>query len=126
MAIQSVADAGFFSLVHEVLEAEKQPATDDRRGGHRESFDCIQLIAPYHAGRLPSAAEFHHVRCQDLSPSGMSYVDNQPPSHNQLLILLGPAPFIFLTAEVAHQVPVVNGDRTEHLIGCRFTGRLKL
>ncbi len=118
---QSVADAGFFSLVHEVLQADPSAASD-RRGEDRKAFDCVQLIAPYEPGRLPSAGEFRHVLCQDLSPGGMSYIDDNPPAYTQLLVLLGPAPFIIVTAEVAHQVPILEGDRTRHLIGCRFTG----
>jgi hypothetical protein len=124
MPIQSDVDAGFYSLVHEVLEAERSRSAKERRGDNRRSYDCIQLIAPYRKARLPSAAEFRHVRCQDLSPGGMAYYDAQPPQHKELLVLLGPAPFIYLTAVIAHHAPVLNGDRAEYLIGCRFTGRL--
>jgi hypothetical protein len=124
MPIQSDVDAGFYSLVHDVLEAERNRNAKERRGEDRRSFDCIQLIAPYRKGRLPSAAEFRHVRCQDLSPGGMAYYDAQPPKFQELLVLLGPAPFIYLTAAVAHHSPVLNGDHAEYLIGCRFTGRL--
>jgi hypothetical protein len=124
MPMQSASDAGFFSLVHEVLEAEKNRSVADRRDGDRQAYHCVQLIAPYHAGRLPAAAEFRHVQCQDLSPGGMSYFDHQPPEHSQLLVLLGTPPFTILTAEVAHQQPVTVDGRTECLIGCRFIGRL--
>jgi hypothetical protein len=124
MAMQSATDAGFFSLVHEVLAAEKQRSSDDRRNEQRHWYDCVQLIAPYTPGRLPAAAEFRHVRCQDLSPGGMSYYDVQLPENPGLLVLLGPSPFIFLTAEVTHHENVQDGDRKEYLIGCRFTGRI--
>src|SRR5215475_11941815 len=102
MSTQAVADAGFFSLVHEVLEAERQRADSDRRDGARQPFTCIQLIASYPEGRLPSAAEFRHVRCQDLSGGGLSYFDHHPPEHARLLVLLGTPPFTVLVAEVAH------------------------
>jgi hypothetical protein len=124
MPIQSDLDAGFYSLVHEVLEAERQRDARERRGDNRRTYDCVQLIAPYRKGRLPSAAEFRHVRCQDLSLGGMSYFDAQPPQYAELMVLLGPAPFTYLTAVVAHHSPVLNGDHAEYLIGCRFTGRL--
>jgi hypothetical protein len=124
MAMQSSADAGFFSLVHEVLEAEKL-RTDDRRYEQRQWYDCVQLIAPYTPEHLPAAADFRRVRCQDLSPGGISYIDAALPENPKLLVLLGPAPFIFLTAEVAHHTELQNGNAKEYLIGCRFTGRIK-
>ena len=125
MAVQSVADAGFFSLVHEVLEAEKKKGPAERRDGSRSQFDCMQLIAPYTEGRMPLASEFRSVRCNDISPGGISYLTPTIPEHRQILVLLGPAPFILLKAEVAHHKPIVSEGRTEYLIGCRFTGRLK-
>ncbi len=125
MAVQSAADAGFYSLVHEVLQAEKDRGGENRRGEDRRTFDCVQLIAPYREGRLPDAAEFRQVRCQDLSPGGFSYLDRDPPEHHQVIVALGRAPFIFVTAKVAHHVPVLRGERTEYLIGCRFTGKLE-
>jgi hypothetical protein len=124
MTTQSAADAGFFSLVHDVLAAEKEHASD-RRDELRQAYECLQLIAPYEEGRLPAASEFHRVRCQDLSPGGMSYIDGQPPAHRNMLVLLGPAPFIFLTAEIAHHSEIQTEAGKEFLIGCRFTGRIK-
>jgi hypothetical protein len=123
MAMQSASDAGFFSLVHEVLEAELQHQSD-RRNEDRKDYDCVQLIAPYEPGHLPAASEFRRVRCQDLSPGGLSYVDNQLPNTKSLVVLLGPAPFIFLTAEVAHHTVTQTDNGKEYLIGCRFTGRI--
>jgi hypothetical protein len=124
MEMQSASDAGFFSLVHDVLEAELHHQSD-RRDDNRKDYDCVQLIAPYEAGHLPAASEFRRVRCQDLSPGGMSYVDNQLPNTHSLVVLLGPAPFIFLTAEVAHHTVTQTDSGKEYLIGCRFTGRIK-
>jgi hypothetical protein len=123
MAMQSASDAGFFSLVHDVLAAETQQQCD-RRDELRQNYDCVQLIAPYEAGHLPAASEFRRVHCQDLSPGGLSYVDNQLPNTKSVLVLLGPAPFIFLTAEVAHHTVAQTDNGKEYLIGCRFTGRI--
>ena len=124
MAMQSMSDAGFFSLVHEVLEAEQRHQSD-RRDDRRQNYDCMQLIAPYEPGRLPGASEFRRVRCQDLSPGGMSYIDDRLPDRQSLLVLLGPAPFIFLTAEIAHHTVSQTDNVREYLIGCRFTGRIQ-
>src|SRR5262245_23929300 len=117
MAVQSIADAGFYSFVHDVLETESAPeALGERREETRQGFDSVQLIAPYEDGQLPNAGQFHRIKCQDLSPGGMSYLADAIPRCKQMLVLLGPAPFIFLTAEVVHHTPVVTGDQTQHLI----------
>lgn len=123
--MQSASDAGFFSLVHDVLESEKTRTKTDRRDGGRQSFHCVQLIAPYQNGKLPAASEFRHVRCQDLSAGGMSYYDDRAPEHTQLLVLLGTPPFTILKAEVAHHKQVFVDDQVEYFIGCRFTGRFE-
>ena len=125
MTMQSAADAGFFSLVHEVLEAEQTRAIESRRAGDRHNFDCMQLIATFTPGKLPQAADFRAVHCQDLSPGGMSFIDPELPTSQSLLVLLGPAPFIFLTADVVHHSELQIGNRKEYLVGCRFTGRIK-
>jgi hypothetical protein len=125
MPMQSASDAGFFSLVHDVLEAEKTRTPEDRRQGNRQAFHCVQLIAPYQPGHLPTATEFRHVQCQDISPGGMAYYDDEAPQpKQQLLVMLGVPPFTIVTAEVAHFKQVFLDNRPEYLIGCRFTGRL--
>ncbi|HEY2881874.1 MAG TPA: hypothetical protein VGJ15_05560 [Pirellulales bacterium] len=124
MPAQSAADAGFYSLVHDVLETNKLHSGENRRDNDRVPFHCVQLVAPYPNGQFSAASKFRHVRCQDLSPTGMSYYDTELPECPQLLVLLGSSPVVILTAEVVHQKPVDEEGRNEFLIGCRFTGRL--
>jgi hypothetical protein len=125
MPCQSEADAGFYALVNEVLQAEQQHYRGDRRDEIRQPYECRQLIAPFPEGSPPSAAEFRKVRCLNLSPNGMRYLDDSPPQCLRLIVLLGAAPFTVLTAEVVHQTAAEGADQNLFLIGCRFTGRLK-
>ncbi len=114
MSTQSEIYAGFFGLVHDLLEADK-----------RRSRSCTnQLIAPFDDGRLPSAQEFRPVRCQSLSLEGMDYFDEQPPMNERIILMLGANRPVFLIAAILHHTRVPSKDGTEYLMNCRFIGRL--
>jgi hypothetical protein len=123
MLAQSDIDAGLCSLVHEMMETEKEHYRADRRKEVREPFEFIELVAPYPVHRRPTAPEFRKVRCRNISPSGLSYLDDAPPEQPRIVILLGREPFIGLTAEIVYHVPTNVTERAMYLIGCRFTGR---
>jgi hypothetical protein len=123
------ADASFYSLVHELIEAEKlfalqsRPAPEGRAVGRR-TFDCQQLLAPFDGVRLPSQSEFRPVACRDLSPGGFSFVVPQPAEFLAVVVALGQVPFKFFTAQVQNQSRVRHKGRIAYRVGCRFTGRI--
>ena len=123
MAIQSAVDAGFYSLVHEVLEAEKRRTVKSRRNELRQSYECVQLIAPYRKGRLPVAAEFRHVHCQDFLLAEWPTTTTTCPRIRYCSCCLGRR-HSCISPPRSHHTPVLSDDRAEYLIGCRFTGRL--
>jgi hypothetical protein len=123
------ADASFYALVHELIEAEKafvdsrQSAPEGRASGRR-LFDCQQLLAPYDGNRLPSQSEFRPVACQDLSPGGFSFLLSQPAEFEAVVVALGQVPFKFFTAQVQNQSRVRHKGRIAYRVGCQFTGRI--
>src|SRR5688572_12406621 len=91
---ETSADMSFYSLVHELIEAEKSLArhgrsTDDGRAADRREFDCRQLLAPFDGVRLPSQSEFRQVACQDLSPGGFSFVLPERAEYEAVVVALG-------------------------------------
>jgi hypothetical protein len=127
--VQIAADASFYALVHELIEAEKSFARecyspDEQRAADRREFDCQQLLAPFDGVRLPSQSEFRPVLCQDLSPGGFSFVSSDRVEFEELVVALGQVPFKFFTARVQNQSRVRLRGRFAYRIGCRFTGRI--
>ena len=116
---ESTAD--FYGLVHEVLQGMPR---SERRGNRRREFACLQWLAPYGEGRLPTLADFTRVRCRDLSLTGFSYLAEQLPQSDYLLVALGTSPFTFVSAQVLHGRMIrVEGEK-QLLIGCRFLRRI--
>jgi hypothetical protein len=111
---QSEIYAGFFGLVHELLESDK-----------RRSQSCTNhLIAPFYEGCLPIAQDFRQVRCQSLSLEGVDYFDDLPPTTERIILLLGAKRPIFLTASILKHARVPAKYGAEYLINCRFTSRI--
>ena len=118
-AAESTAD--FYGLVHDVLEGMPKR---ERRGNNRREFACLQWVAPYGEGRLPTTADFIRVRCRDLSLTGFSFLAEQLPHSDYLLVALGTSPFTFVSAQVLHGRMIrVEGEK-HLLIGCRFLRRI--
>ncbi len=130
--VEISADAGFYALVHELIEAEKTLTrgrssaleTGEERAAGRRPFDCQQLLAPYDGDRLPSQSEFRPVACHDLTPGGFSFVSPEKVEFDQLVVALGQVPFKFFTAQVQNQTRMRLKGRLGFRIGCRFTGRI--
>ena len=124
MSYQETSDANFFALVHHVLEKHRDQSEDQRRH-NRFAFTALQFVAPYRDGRLPRREDFQRVLCHDISPAGFSYVSAKPVDCEFLIAALGAAPFLFLTAQVEHEQPLVVHGRGFRLVGCRFISRLR-
>lgn len=122
---QETSDANFFALVHHVLESRPTaPDTGRAREHRRHEFLCRQFIAPYVGGVLPTQADFRRVLCHDLSPSGFSYIETTPPDCDFLIVALGSAPFIFVSAQLLRHEPIEVDGQTMYLMGCRFVARI--
>jgi hypothetical protein len=122
---QETSDANFFSLVHHVLESNRLVTNADRRESDRHEFPCRQFIAPYVGGSLPKQTEFRLVRCQDLSPSGFSFLAAEPPDCEYLVVALGKCPYIFVSAHVVHCATQLIDREEPFVVGCRFVARIK-
>ena len=62
---------------------------NDRRVSTRLRFPHKQYVAPYHGGCLPSRVSFKEVACQDISPTGFSFLSSQPPDFESLVVRWG-------------------------------------
>ena len=123
---QETSDANFFALVHHVLESRQLGADGGkRREARRHEFLCHQFVAPYVGGVLPQQTEFRRVLCHDLSPSGFSFIEASPPDCDLLIVALGSAPYIFVSAQVVHQEPIEVDGQNLFLMGCHFVARVK-
>jgi hypothetical protein len=124
-------DAGFYELVHELIEAERLrlPLPENSKKNHRHSnrrpIECLQLLAPFRDGRLPSQAEFVAVLCRDLSSGGFSFLAEKRVDFQQVIVALGPVPFKFFTATVVNQTRTHTHQRPMIRVGCRFSGRIE-
>lgn len=126
MPKQVTADADFFALVHHVLEAHSREHEGNRRDSRRQPYPRLQYIAALGEVRLPVAEDFEQILCHDLSPTGFSFLAPQPPSSERLVVALGDAPYIYVTAAVVHQHRLELQGETRHLVGCRFISRLSM
>lgn len=126
MPNQTVADLSFYALVHHVLEASREDEDAvERRTGRRRHYSCLQWVAPYRSGRLPSAREFSCVRCIDLSSGGLSFLAEDAGDYEFLIVALGNPPSLFVSAQVIRR-SAVNFEGEDRLqLGCRFVAKLE-
>ena len=124
MLSQLEADSNLFSMIHSLLDEQAPLGTVERRGGDRRVYACPQLLAPYDGWTLPSQADFRLVQCQDISPSGFSFISKQRPEYEHLIIALGTVPFTFFAAQVMHAKTTAAIPGRPYLVGCKFLNRL--
>ena len=124
MPQDQTCDVNFFSLVHNVLQATKEDSVE-RRGGSRHKYLCPQLIAPYREGRLPRADEFRRVMCYDLSGRGFSFLSDDSPGCEYLVVALGKSPYMFVSTQVMHESQKCAEHGGQMIIGCRFLSRIE-
>lgn len=103
-----------------------QPKGAEMRGSPRRSYQYRQLIAPMLDDKLPSRKNFFEVVCQDISASGISFVLDNEPHFERVVVALGKPPRLtFFAAEVARVQPQELDGREKWIVGCRFVGRVK-
>jgi hypothetical protein len=105
-------------------EQETEEDFHERRTSARRKFVCWQLVAEYDGWSLPSQQDFRLHLCQDISAGGISFLADERPRNDQLIIALGTIPFIFFHLRVVRV-----GRRTDlpdepYQVGCRFVRRV--
>jgi hypothetical protein len=118
------ADSNLFSMIHALLEEQSPAGLVERRSGDRRAYACAQLVAPYDGWTLPKQADFRLVQCQDLSPTGFSFVSKRHPEYEYLVIALGAVPFTFFSAQIMHARPTGAAPGAPYVVGCKFLNRL--
>ena len=125
MTQQAISDANFYSLVHYVLESQRESARSVKvRGAERHQFMCLQFVAPYCDGQMPSEHEFEQVLCLDLSLSGMSYLVSRPPATEYLIAGIGEKRPLFYSAQVIRIRPYSLAEQDLILVGVQFMSRV--
>lgn len=104
---------------------EQSPAKqEDRRKNPRFKFDWWQLVAEYDGENLPAQRDFRLLRFFDLSASGISFLADQRPVSDDLIIALGIIPFVFIHVRIMRTVHRRDLDDLTLQIGCRFIKRI--
>ena len=102
-------------------------SVDEQRASPRHRFGYTQMIAPMLGGAAPNRDSFFHVECKDISQSGISFYLRDMPDFSRLVVRLGKQGAVsHLTARVVRAVPVEHEGQKMCLVGCRFTGRIRL
>lgn len=91
-----------------------------RRTSNRRPYACPQLLAPYDGQSLPPQAAFRLVDCQDISPSGFSFLSANEPQSPFVMIALGQVPFSFFSAEIVRVEPLTGQADEQMRVDCRF------
>lgn len=119
-------DVALYTALHQAIaEVQQAAAPRERRRTVRRPFAHIQLLAPYDGAILPAQHEYSRVLCQDLSPSGFSYLAEKRPATRLLVTALGRTPFKFFVAEVVNHRLVERQGAPRYLVGCRFLKRIE-
>jgi hypothetical protein len=102
------------------------PKGNERRSSPRRTFQYRQLVGPVLDGRLPARNQFFEVVCEDISAGGVSFYLSSRPEYKQVVVGLGRLPHLtFFMAEIVRVVDKELDGRSQVLVGCRFTGRVK-
>jgi hypothetical protein len=106
--------------------AEPAPvaAGQESRKSERRTFSCWQLVAEYDGFSFPLQEDFQLRLCQDISAGGISFLSDERPRTEDLIIALGPIPFIFFHVRFAQAIRRKDLEGHPFMIGCRFVKRL--
>lgn len=101
-------------------QGSDRPAHMERRRYPRRPYRCIQRIAACQEFVYPAGADFHPVRCNDISQGGISFFYPQQPPFARCVIELGP-PRILMFAQLVYTLEVPGENAW--LVACEFKGR---
>jgi hypothetical protein len=97
----------------------------ERRKSARRNFVCWQLVAEYDGFTFPVQQDFQLRLCQDISAGGISFLSDERPRSEELIIALGTIPFIFFHVRFARAVRRKDLEGQPLQIGCRFVRRIE-
>jgi len=100
------------------------PDREDRRRSPRRQFDCWQMVAEFDGQKLPSQQDFHLFRFHDISASGISFLADERPRGDDLVIALGSIPFVFFHVQIVRTVLRSDLDGGAMQVGCRFVKKI--
>ena len=126
--VERGTDAGFYNLIHEVLESSPQGSPQgsprgqpvDRRKHRRESFPAMQRIAPRRGTKMPDESEFFEVQCHDLTRAGFSFFLPEQPDFDSLVATFsGDSAVIYVSAEIVNcdGVLIYSSGKVERMAG---------
>ncbi len=104
------------------LGAEQK--SEERRKSQRKNYDCWQLVAEYTGPLLPIQENFQLRHFLDISAGGFSFLAEERPKCDELIVALGPIPFVYFQVQVARAVRRKDLDEQPLQIGCRFIKRI--
>ena len=96
----------------------------ERRQAPRRVFGCWQLVAEFDGETLPVQQDFQLRLCQDISAGGISFLSEERPRSEDLVIALGVIPFVFFHVRFVRAVRRKDLDGSPLQIGCQFVKRL--
>ena len=105
-------------------ESGSAPEGHERRKSERRNFACWQLVAEYDGFSFPLQEDFQLRLCQDISAGGISFLSDERPRTEDLIIALGPIPFVFFHVRFARAVRRKDLEGHPLMIGCKFVKRL--
>lgn len=112
------SSADLFEVSRRIEELRKSP---------RMQYRFQQDIAPIRGGQLPRKSDFYRVSCVDISCGGLSFIADEKPDFESLIVALGPQKLpMYVAAKVINVTPIsaVNGQFFR--VGCQFTERVYL
>ena len=81
-------------------------------------------MAEYDGFRLPVQEDFQLRLCQDISAGGISFLADERPESEDLIIALGSIPFVFFHIRFARAFRRTDLQGLPLQIGCQFVKRL--
>ncbi len=98
-----------------------------RRASPRRAYPYRQSVAPILHGKLPTKDQFIQVQFRDISAGGVSFLINQRPAFDALVLELGCGPNVhYMSAQIVNVVDTVTPSGPMFLVGCRFLNRVHL
>lgn len=125
MARATTSDVDFYTEVHALCrDAREWQAREAARRTERRKYECRQWVA-FGSPADEREPKFQIIECSDLSTGGFSFlVDDVPPSEELLVRLGDERKPVLLTAKAVNCRPLGRGDELQFLVGCRFTARV--
>jgi len=121
MALYSAKDAGRDCCqAHDgqgCVAVEKTTSVQNRRRS-----DCQQRIAPFVDGLFPDADMFHSVNCEEVSAHGFTFLVQERPEYDTVLLALGgERDRAYTSATVKHCRNIGNESAPMYRVTCQFT-----